>query len=64
MSQFGKAVAEAFRQVKEDFTQRHSVRQPDGTEHAIDRQVREQVNGDLDKLIDKHEGMKSFPSIF
>lgn len=63
MSQFGKAVADAFRQVKQDFNERQGILQPDGNLPDIDRQVREQVNGDIDKLIDKHEGTKSFPPI-
>lgn len=48
---FGKAVAETYRSVKQDFAGKG----------AVDPQVREQINSDLDKLIEKNEGLKSWP---
>lgn len=44
---FGKAVAEAYRGIKERFN--------DHPRKDADPQVREEVNADLDKLIEKNE---------
>ena len=49
MSDFGKKVADVYRQVKHDFNGKLSM----------DREVKEQVNSDLDHLIEKHENSKS-----
>ena len=43
-SDFGKKVAETYREIKKDVAGKSSV----------DPQVKEQVNADLDRLIEKH----------
>jgi len=48
---FGKAVAETYRGIKQDFEGKPEV----------DPQVREQINSDFDRLIEKNEGVKSWP---
>ena len=49
-SDFGKKVADEFRGIKKDFS--FKSEHPD---NAIDGAVKEQVNADLDRLIEKHE---------
>lgn len=58
MSAFGKAVADVLRDVKKDFAGKANV-----GEVPIDPQVREQVNADFDKMIDKHDTIKPSPGI-
>lgn len=58
MSSFGKAVADVLRDVKKDF----SIKEKLG-EVPIDPQVREAVNADFDKMIERHDTVKPFPGI-
>ena len=48
MSDFSKKVSDLYRQVKHDVNGK-----------AMDREIKEQVNSDLDGLIEKHENPKS-----
>jgi hypothetical protein len=59
-SDFGKAVADELRGLKEGIAGRPSS---DPAEKGyIDRSVRETINHDLDTLIEKHDKQKPFPS--
>lgn len=59
-SDFGKKVADELRGIKKDFSFK-PVRNNDpnatttNPDNAIDGAVKEQVNADLDRLIEKHE---------
>ena len=47
---FDRAVADAFRDIKEGFQGKD-----------IDRSVKEEVNKDIDRIIDHHENRKPWP---
>ncbi len=59
-SDFGKDIADVYRDIKDDFSKKESVK---GKNEQIDRSIREQINSDFDTLIEKHESRKPFPII-
>jgi hypothetical protein len=63
-SDFGRDVADVYRDIKEDFAKKEHVRRNGAENTPIDRSVREAVNADIDGLIEKHEARKPFPGIF
>ena len=62
-SDFGRAVADIYRDLQKH-VQSIPVNTPEASQsNGIDRSVKEQVIGDIDRMIDHHEGRKPFPVV-
>jgi hypothetical protein len=60
-SDFGRAVANEFRVLKETVNSKPVNTSETGAPNGMDRSVKEQVISDIDRVIEYHEQRKPFP---
>ncbi len=55
MSDFGKTVADTLKEIKKEFEGKADIHHGTPQQKPVDKSVREEINSEFDKLIEKNE---------